>query len=46
VRKISPSTGIRFPDRPACSKSLNLLCYFFPHPFSALLLVAVQRRPV
>jgi len=27
VRKISPSTGIRFPDRPACSQSLYRLRY-------------------
>jgi hypothetical protein len=33
VRKISPSTGIRFPDRPARSKSQYRLSY--PGPYSA-----------
>ena len=31
VRKISPPTGIRFPDRPARSQSLYRLC-FSTHP--------------
>jgi len=31
VRKISPPTGIRFPDRPARSESLYRLSYLGPH---------------
>jgi hypothetical protein len=30
VRKISPPTGIRYPDRPACSQSLYRLSYPSP----------------
>ena len=30
VRKISPPTGIRLPERPACSKSLYRLRYLGP----------------
>jgi hypothetical protein len=31
MRSVSPSTGIRYPDRPACSKSSHRLSYFGPN---------------
>ena len=46
VRKISPPTGIRSPDRPARSHSLYLLSYPVHQPLMSLMFIVLRRKCV